>query len=99
MHESIHHAGACVGTGADFFSEDIGDQRAAQSICMGCPVRLACLETALADGAEFGVWGGVIFWDGTAWLSRRGRGRPRKGESAEPVTLEPDQMWEMIRSA
>lgn len=101
MHESIYHAGACVGSDADdiFFSEDIHDQRAAQAICMGCPVRIACLESALAEEAEFGVWGGVIFWDGTAWLARRGRGRPRKGDPSEPVTLEREQIWEMIRSA
>ena len=42
-------------------------------------MRLACLRDAVSIGAEYGVWGGVIFWDGTAWLRRRGRGRPKKG--------------------
>ena len=48
MNESIHQQGACVGAGACdlFFSEDLHEQRQAQAICMGCPVRLACLEAA-----------------------------------------------------
>lgn len=101
MSDIIHERGSCAGTGADdlFFSEDIEDQRSAQAICFDCPVRLACLEHALAEQVEFGVWGGVIFWDGTAWLRRRGRGRPRKDEVTTPVQLRPDEMWEMVRSA
>lgn len=101
MSTIIHQRGACVGSGADelFFSDDIADQRRAQAICFGCPVRLACLESALAEEVEYGVWGGVIFWDGTAWLRRRGRGRPKRGEATEPVQLHPDQMRQMIRSA
>ena len=101
MYESIQGAGACVGRGVDdiFFSDDIDDQRNAQAICLGCPVRLQCLESALADEVEFGVWGGVIFWDGTAWLSRRGRGRPRKDDPATPVEIARHEMWAMVRSA
>ena len=101
MNETIHHQGACVGAGACdlFFSEDLHEQRKAQAICMECPVRLACLEAALSDAVEFGVWGGVIFWDGIAYLRRRGRGRPKKGEPAAPIQLAPDEMWAMVRSA
>ena len=101
MSTTIHQRGACVGIGADdlFFSDDITDQRRAQAICVGCSVRIACLESALSDEVEFGVWGGVIFWDGVAWLRRRGRGRPRQGETSDPISLDPDEMWAMVRSA
>lgn len=31
----------------------------ALDICARCPVRLACLDQALANGERFGVWGGT----------------------------------------
>lgn len=33
----------------------------AVTICAQCPVRLACLDGALARGERFGVWGGIDF--------------------------------------
>jgi WhiB family redox-sensing transcriptional regulator len=62
-------------------------EREARAICAGCPVRLACLEWAIATGQRLGIWGGADFgahfgplcknrihlMDGTnAWLSRTG---------------------------
>lgn len=32
---------------------------AAKEVCMDCPVKLMCLETALANDEEYGVWGGL----------------------------------------
>jgi WhiB family redox-sensing transcriptional regulator len=32
---------------------------AAEAVCAGCPVRVDCLEYALAAGEKFGIWGGV----------------------------------------
>ncbi len=32
---------------------------AAKSVCMQCPVRIECLEWAMATGQESGVWGGM----------------------------------------
>jgi WhiB family redox-sensing transcriptional regulator len=32
---------------------------AAKAICMECPVRVECLEWALATGQDAGVWGGM----------------------------------------
>ncbi len=57
--------GHCVGVDpALFYSEDRGakgraDAAAARAICAGCPVRLECLAFALANGEEFGIWGGA----------------------------------------
>ena len=33
----------------------------ARSICAACPVRLPCLQWALAEGIDDGIWGGVEF--------------------------------------
>ncbi len=101
MSELIYQEGACVGSGAEqlFFSENVTEQRNAQEICMGCPARLSCLENALSENTEFGVWGGVIFWDGIAFLRRRSRGRPRKGESMPSVEADVSELWDLIKSA
>jgi WhiB family redox-sensing transcriptional regulator len=32
---------------------------AAKDVCSRCPVRAECLAFALANGEEFGVWGGM----------------------------------------
>jgi len=42
-----------LGTAADRQAE------AAKAVCRTCPVRALCLEVALANGAEDGVWGGT----------------------------------------
>lgn len=31
----------------------------ARAICAGCPVQLQCLAFALANGEEYGIWGGT----------------------------------------
>jgi WhiB family redox-sensing transcriptional regulator len=33
--------------------------RAAKAVCIRCPVRLECLEWALATAQDAGVWGGL----------------------------------------
>jgi WhiB family redox-sensing transcriptional regulator len=52
-----------------FFPEKGGSTREAKRICMGCEVRDACLEYALAHDERFGIWGG---------LSERERRRVKK---------------------
>jgi WhiB family redox-sensing transcriptional regulator len=82
-----------------FFSELPADLAAAQQICASCDVRLACLESALESGVEWGVWGGVIFWDGVAYHRRRGRGRPPRVESALPLEVSAEELRKLVRSA
>lgn len=43
--------------GAFFPSDGVGVD-AARQICEGCPVKGACLEYALANRIDHGVWGG-----------------------------------------
>lgn len=42
-----------------FFPSDGVGVTAAQRICASCPVRVACLEHALENRIDHGVWGGT----------------------------------------
>lgn len=42
-----------------FFPSDGAGVEAAQRICEGCPVSAPCLEYALANHIDHGVWGGA----------------------------------------
>ncbi|ABK52231.1 transcription factor WhiB [Acidothermus cellulolyticus 11B] len=42
-----------------FFPEKGGSTREAKRICASCPVRIECLEYALAHDERFGIWGGL----------------------------------------
>jgi WhiB family redox-sensing transcriptional regulator len=42
-----------------FFPEDGYGVLLAQKICFDCPVRLECLEYALKNNMDHGVWGGT----------------------------------------
>ena len=53
-----------------FFPEKGGSTREAKRICLGCEVKDACLEYALANDERFGIWGG---------LSERERRRLKRG--------------------
>ena len=53
-----------------FFPEKGGSTREANRICLGCEVRDACLDYALAHDERFGIWGG---------LSERERRRLKRG--------------------
>lgn len=82
-----------------FFSERPGELAQAQSICARCEVRVRCLDVALQENLEWGVWGGVIFWDGQPFHRRRGRGRPRHAEANIPLEAKRSELLESVRSA
>jgi WhiB family transcriptional regulator, redox-sensing transcriptional regulator len=42
-----------------FFAVDEVSQQEALAICETCPVRLECLEHAIAAREQYGVWGGM----------------------------------------
>jgi WhiB family redox-sensing transcriptional regulator len=49
----------CRGTQHDFFSESQAEQRfLIREFCDRCPVRPQCLDIAIKNDEEFGVWGG-----------------------------------------
>jgi len=69
---------ACVGDMAAAFYPPVGSERKsvrinreqrAKAVCVSCPVRLDCLEHALAHDERYGIWGGMT-------------GRERRTESA-----------------
>lgn len=45
----------------------------AQRVCDRCPVRRACLSSALESGEEFGIWGGLTEKERRALRRRRSR--------------------------
>lgn len=52
--------GACNGLDpAVFFPDSEENAEEAKEICAECPVRIACLEHALASHERDGVWGGA----------------------------------------
>jgi WhiB family redox-sensing transcriptional regulator len=51
---------ACFDADPDmFFPHDGQNIRDARAICSRCPVQEQCLEYALRNSIEFGVWGGL----------------------------------------
>ena len=59
-----------------FFPERGGSSKAARAVCSGCPVRALCLEYALNNKEQFGIWGGT---------SERERRRLRKERTLRRV--------------
>lgn len=97
----IYQQGRCVESGQHelFFSAEPADLSAAQQLCAECRVRMSCLAEALENSYEWGVWGGVIFWDGEAFYRRRGRGRPRHSEAHLPLEASYEDLHALVRSA
>lgn len=56
---------ACKGLDPALFFPDTGSRetvpREAERVCAGCPVRLDCLEYAIANHEDRGLWAGVAF--------------------------------------
>lgn len=49
---------ACKGLADELFVRGQNQDRA-KAVCMTCPVRVECLEEALVNRIEWGVWGGL----------------------------------------
>lgn len=65
-----------------WFAESTADVEKAKALCHQCPLRAGCLQGAIARQEPWGVWGGEVFVGGVVVPRKRGRGRPRKDESA-----------------
>jgi WhiB family redox-sensing transcriptional regulator len=56
-----------------FFPEaDARSTREAKRVCGGCPVRVECLTSAIANREEYGVWGGLTERERRRALARAG---------------------------
>lgn len=54
----------CAEIASEFFFPDednliAGNYKVARTICAGCPVKVQCLEYAVANDERFGMWGGL----------------------------------------
>lgn len=67
---------------ARFFPSDGVGVEAAQRICAGCPVKSPCLEYALEQRVDHGVWGGASERERRRILKRR----RDAAEAPSPVT-------------
>lgn len=55
----------------NFYPIKGGTTRPAKAVCYECPVRLQCLEYALANNEKYGVWGGLSEYERSK-LKKRG---------------------------
>lgn len=65
-----------------WFAELPHEVEQAKALCLGCPVREACLAGALERREPWGVWGGQLVLQGVVVPRKRPRGRPRKNDVA-----------------
>jgi WhiB family redox-sensing transcriptional regulator len=61
-----------------WFAESPAELERAKQLCTGCPIKAACLDSALSRQEPWGVWGGEIFEHGAVVPRKRPRGRPSK---------------------
>lgn len=69
--------------------EDPAIESAAKRVCASCPVREACLENAMIQDEEFGIFGGMTPSERARhraeWLRQKGRGGSRIAREAHGV--------------
>ena len=67
-----------------WFAESPVDVETAKALCSTCPLRTACLASALERSEPWGVWGGQLVVAGEVVAKKRPRGRPRKTDRIVP---------------
>lgn len=77
QHSGEHPSGPCRDElDPEMFFPRIDDElgiTAAKRVCTPCPSRVACLEWALANGMDSGVWGGKSEQERRALKRQRSR--------------------------
>ncbi|MCZ7535977.1 MAG: WhiB family transcriptional regulator [Acidimicrobiia bacterium] len=69
----------------EFFPSDGVGVEVAQQICDGCPVVAECLEYALENRIEHGVWGGASERERRRILRRRRQAAAARTADSEPL--------------
>lgn len=81
-----HHLAACQHVNPELFYDEYEREpevaRAADSVCLGCPVIADCWFAGKQNG-EYGVWGGV-YWNGS--------GKPDKNKNSHKT----QEVWDEI---
>jgi WhiB family transcriptional regulator, redox-sensing transcriptional regulator len=82
MHDDWRHRAACRDEDPELFfpvseaGPGARQTEQAKAVCAGCPVRARCLEYALDNGLDYGIFGGTTETE-RRMLRRRARyGRP-----------------------
>ncbi|MFD9964851.1 WhiB family transcriptional regulator [Amycolatopsis sp. NPDC058986] len=57
------------------FESQAAEIRAAKAVCARCPVKDFCLDEALANGLDYGIWGGTTPRERRDLRARRLMGR------------------------
>jgi hypothetical protein len=79
--DSWRDRAACIDTDQRMFFPAQGDANTrARQMCAGCPVRVPCLDYAVDNHEEFGIWGGTTPRERQA-IRRRRRPEPSTGWS------------------
>lgn len=74
--ESWHDRAVCAQTDPELFFPGKGElskSKTAKQLCFTCPVRLQCLEWALANDERWGVWGGTTGYERSSLRDKRVR--------------------------
>jgi WhiB family redox-sensing transcriptional regulator len=56
-----------------FFARSLPEAREAIRVCERCPVRQQCLEYAVDNDMDLGVWGGLTERQRRSYVRRNGR--------------------------
>lgn len=69
---SWHSRGNCIGSGVSFILEKGESARNAKNLCnKPCPVKNRCLEYAIDNKEENGIWGGLSTSQRKALIAKR----------------------------
>ena len=83
-----------------FFSHKHKDITHAMRICAQCPALKPCLEQAITNREQHGVWGGQLFHKGKILTSKPDRGRPAQqqqpGRWQLPETPIPEPLRQQV---
>lgn len=75
-----------------WFGDTPAELERAKHLCGDCPMRNACLRSAIARNEPWGVWGGEIFERGTIIARKRPRGRPRKQDRMHNTVVRQEEV-------
>jgi WhiB family redox-sensing transcriptional regulator len=79
-HQEWRRHAKCKGAPPAVFFPTEGDPAlasTAKAVCAKCKVRAECLEYALGNREEYGIWGGATTTERRKMLARRARGGGR----------------------
>lgn len=81
--ETWREQALCAQADPDAWFPERGESaRAAKRICVECPVARECLESALANSEQYGIWGGLSEHERRALTRERRRTRTDLGSAA-----------------